>query len=92
MKFTWALVEKDGTRKGFSEDTTQPFYLNGCYLPPLEQPSEPIKQEIISSSQWDAVNQLRAEVRGWRQKHAEAMVAVDKLNERLSKKEENLYE
>lgn len=39
-----------------------------------------------TKKQWDIVQQLQAEVRGWRQKHAEMMLALDK------RKKDYLYE
>lgn len=57
--FTWTLVGKDGTRKGFTEDTTQPAYVSydiarrlgygkPFYLPPIELPEEePIVEKTV---------------------------------------------
>ncbi len=46
--------------------------------PPIEQPEWTRKQ-------WDAIQQLRSEVAGWREKHAESLLAIDKLAQQLQK-------
>ena len=49
------------------------------YLPALEEPIPEKPQPEPTRGQWDIVNQLRAEVRGWRKKHAEILLAYDKV-------------
>ncbi len=38
------------------------------------------------ASQWDKVQQLHSEVQDWRQKHAEMMTELDKLNRKKKSK------
>ncbi len=42
-----------------------------------------ISEPEWTKKQWDALTQLRSEVAGWREKHAEALLAIDKLNKQL---------
>ena len=37
-----------------------------------------IVQPQWTGKQWDKIQQLQSEVEGWRQKHAEALLAIDK--------------
>ena len=77
-----------------NEDYSQPFwvgfnnqekfpYARYGYLPALELPeiepqavSEPLQPDWWD---WDTVEQLKAEVVGWRRKHAELLLEIDKL-------------
>ena len=55
---------------------------DGCYSY-QEAIVQPIKEEPVwLIKQWDKVQQLQSEVQGWRQKHAEMMVALDKLQKK----------
>ena len=90
-----------------NEDYSQPFWVGWKnqekfpfarygYLPALELPeiepqavSEPI---VWKSKEWDIVLQLKAEVVGWRQKHSELQLEVEKLIKILDKKGIYLYE
>lgn len=61
-----------------------------CYLPHTES-TEPLPTPAWDKKQWDTVQQLQAEVRGWRQKHAEALKEIDILKGLLSKKDDGIY-
>ena len=68
------------------------------YLPALEQAeiepqivSEPLQPEW-GKQQWDIVLQIKAEVVGWRQKHSELQLEVERLTKLISSKEKYLYE
>ena len=47
---------------------------------------KPLPQPQWVGSQWDALNQLKSEVQGWRQKHATMMTELDKLNKKPKSK------
>ena len=47
----------------------------------LEKTIEALKIPEWNRKQWDTVEQLQSEVRGWRQKHAELLLALDKRKE-----------
>lgn len=40
-----------------------------------------------NGKQWDIVQQIQSELRGWREKHAEMLLKLDKLNKKLKKAE-----
>ncbi len=44
-----------------------------------ETQQAPNLEPLWSSRQWDKVQQLQSEVMGWRQKHAEMMMELDKM-------------
>ncbi len=59
---------------------------DGCYSF-HEALVQPIKEESEwVGKQWDVVTQLRSEVQGWRKKHAETLLALDKLNKKPESK------
>ena len=58
-----------------------PKYLSFNTTP--EKIKQPETEPEWSLRQWDVVRQLQAEVRGWRQKHAEVLLAMDKLNAKI---------
>ncbi len=45
-----------------------------------EEKETPIIEPQWNNRQWDKVQQLESEVRGWRQKHAESLKDIDRLN------------
>lgn len=71
----------------------QPFYVGisntrfkgvsiDGYLPALEEPetSEIINEAPVPNRLKEAFQQIKAEVTGWRKKHAELQLKVDQLN------------
>ena len=65
-------------------------YKNKCQPYPAEQVSSPLVPVIPAQpwqrNQWDKVQQLQSEVEGWREKHAEALLAIDRFTALLAKK------
>ena len=61
------------------------------YLPALEPPEEtetkPSQESEWTNSQWDIINQLRAEVLHYRQEHSKLLVEMDKLRTIKKKKD-----
>ncbi len=67
------------------------LYTSEERLDKLEQ-SEPVDEPKWGRKQWDAVQQLRAEVVGWREKHYKALSEIDKLKaNRGNKQRTNRY-
>ena len=75
--------------------------ITGKALPALEPPSienSGAEPQTVDSKwapkQLDTVQQLQAEVRGWRTKHALALKEIDRLKAKVdrSKKKYNVYE
>jgi len=57
----------------------------GSDMPHIDVPKEtkqPEPEGEWTRRQWDVIRQLEAEVRGWRQKHAEMMLKMDRLEAR----------
>ncbi len=48
------------------------------YYVPIVVP-DPTPEPAWQKSQWDKVQQLQSEVVGWRQKHSEMMLELDKM-------------
>lgn len=70
--------------------------LNNFPILETEQVEEDIKEVLEApqwvSGQWDAVDQLKSEVVGWREKHAKALLEIDKLRKLIKpEKEDHLY-
>ena len=57
---------------------------------PQEVPQERIEPRW-ERKQWDIVEQLRAEVTGWREKHAKALFEIDKLNAKVGRTPKDTY-
>jgi len=62
----------------------------------LEQKLTSMEESLISEpwniKQWDIVNQMKAEVVGWRPKHSELQLAVDKLLTKVQGKKKKYKE
>lgn len=59
-------------------------------LSDIEEGIEELKGKLASlfqpewlERQWDMVQQLQAEVRGWRQKHAEVLLVIDQFTKKV---------
>jgi len=50
----------------------------------LKKELDSLIQPAWSKKQWDKVQQLQSEVMGWRQKHSEALLAIDKLTKKAN--------
>ena len=76
----------------YHQSTCDYYCDKSTYYRELEhQPANPIiPQPAWTGGQWDKVQQLQSEVQGWRQKHAETLLAIDKLVK--AKKKAYLYE
>lgn len=46
-------------------------------------PESQLPKPEWTGRQWDKVQQLQSEVEGWRQKHSETMLALDKLTKKI---------
>ena len=50
-----------------------------------ERPDESLPEPEWTKKQWGYVQQIKSEVVGWRQKHAELQLAIDKLQPKRKK-------
>ena len=73
-------VEDARARLQAFSDKVSPYpYVAREELPELEP------EPLWAARQWDSVEQLKSEVRSWRKKHAETLLAIDKLTPKLKK-------
>lgn len=73
-------VEDTRTRLQAFADKVSPYpYIEREEV--LELEPEP----LWTARQWDSVEQLKSEVRSWRKKHAETLLAIDKLTNQKTK-------
>ena len=79
----WRDIEDTRARLEAYKNRCQPY-------PAIEQASSPLVPVIPAQpwqrNQWDKVQQLQSEVEGWREKHAEALLAIDRFTALLAKK------
>jgi len=74
------------------------YRLSGCdycnkpqYYRDIEQPQKIDPEPEWTKRQWYKVQQLQSEVADWRQKHAEALLAIDKLLDSNKRKTSDMY-
>lgn len=56
-----------------------------------EEPTPVYKDTEWTNQQWGVIEQLKSELVGWRQKHAEALKEIDSLRALVSRKKHTLY-